>query len=51
MGYIAVSLPFEQWGLSLSHIKAGAVPIIALAVWMTVRKIKKIVETLAQLDK
>ena len=47
VGYIAVSLPIEQWGLSLSYIKAGAIPIIALAVWMTVRKVKVTVETLS----
>ena len=51
VGYIAVSLPIDQWGLSLSYIKAGAVPIIALAVWMAIRKVKETVTTAAQPDK
>ena len=37
VGYLAVSLPIEQWWLSLSYIKAGEVPIIALAVWVAIR--------------
>ena len=45
VGYIAVSLPIDQWGLSLLYIKAGAVPIIALAVWMAIRKVKQTVTT------
>ena len=48
VGYIAVSLPIEQWGLSLSYIKAGAVPIIALAVWVAVRRGKETAKTAAQ---
>mgnify|MGYP001353749985 FL=1 len=51
VGYIAVSLPIELWGLSLSYIKAGAVPIIALAEWLAVRKIKETVKTADQRDK
>ena len=51
VSYIAVSLPIDQWGLSLSHIKAGAVPIIALAVWIAVRKVKETVKTIDQRDK
>ena len=51
VGYIAVSLPIDQWGLSLSYIKAGAVPIIALAVWMAIRKVKETVATVAPPDK
>ena len=51
VGYIAVSLPIDQWGLSLSYIKAGAVPIIALAVWMAIRKVKETVTTVAPSDK
>lgn len=51
VGYIAVSLPIDQWGLSLSYIKAGAVPIIALAVWMAIRKVKETVTTVAPPDK
>ena len=51
VGYIAVSLPIEMWGLSLSYIKAGAIPITALAVWMAVRKVKETVKTLDQRDK
>ena len=43
VGYIAVSLPIDQWGLSLLYIKAGAVPIIALAVWMAIRKVRETV--------
>ena len=51
VGYIAVSLPIELWGLSLSYIRAVAVSIIALAVWMAVRKVKETVKTLDQRDK
>ena len=51
VGYIAVSLPIDQWGLSLSYIKAGAVPIIALAVWMAIREVKETVTTVAPPDK
>ena len=51
VGYIAVSLPIEQWGLSLSYNKSGSVPIIALAVWMAVRKVKETAKTTAQPDK
>ena len=51
VGYIAVSLPIDQWGLSLSYIKAGAVPIIALAVWMAIRKVKETVTTVVPPDK
>ena len=51
VGYIAVSLPIDQWGLSLSYIKAGAVPIIALAVWMAVRKVKETLTTVAPSDR
>ena len=51
VGYIAVSLPIDQWGLSLSYIKAGAVPIIALAVWMAIRKVKETVTAVAPPDK
>ena len=51
VGYIAVSLPIDQWGLSLSYIKAGAVPIIALAVWMAIRKVKETVTNLVPPDK
>ena len=51
VSYIAVSLPIDQWGLSLLHIKAGAVPIIALAVWMAIRKVKETVTAVAPPDK
>ena len=47
VGYIAVSLPIDRWDLSLLYIKAGAVPIIALAVWMAIRKVKETVTTVA----
>ena len=50
VGYIAVSLPIDQWGLSLSYIKAFAVPI-ALLVWMTVRKVKETEKLAAHSDK
>jgi len=35
----------------LSYIKAGAVPIIALAVWMAIRKVKENVTGVAQPNK
>jgi uncharacterized membrane-anchored protein len=40
VGYVAVTLPIDQWGLSLTSIKAASVPLIALAIWITIRKIK-----------
>ena len=48
VGYIAVSLPIDRWGLSVTYIKASAVPIIALAVWVAVHKVKENVRTVAQ---
>ena len=50
VGYLAVSLPIERWGSSLSYIKAGAVPIIALAVWVAIRKVKGNATGVAQPD-
>ncbi len=32
VGYVAVTLPIDQWGLSLTGIKAASVPLIALAI-------------------
>ena len=46
--YIAVSLPIEQWGLSLTYNKAGAVPMIALALWIAIRKVKETATTATQ---
>lgn len=40
VGYLANSLPIDEWGLSLSYIKAGAVPIIAFLVWLAIRQVK-----------
>ena len=51
VGYIAVSLPIDKWGLSLSYIKAGAVPVIALTVWMAIRKVKENLKPLMPPDK
>jgi hypothetical protein len=44
-------LTIDQWGLSLSYIKAGAVPIIALVVWMAIRKVKENATGVAKPDK
>ncbi len=51
VGYIADSLPINQWGLSLSYIKAGAVPIIALLVWVAIQKVKENVKSVAPSEK
>jgi uncharacterized membrane-anchored protein len=50
VGYIAVSLPIDQWGLSLVDIKALAVPVIALAVWAAIRRVKDAVAKAAHND-
>ena len=41
VGYVAVSLPISDWGLSLVHIKALSVPIIAIAIWFAIRRVKR----------
>lgn len=50
VGYIAVSLPIDKLGLSLIDIKALAVPVIALAVWAAIRRVKDAVAKAAQND-
>jgi len=50
VGYIAVSLPIDKWGLSLIDIKALAVPVIALAVWAAIRRVKDAVAKAAHND-
>ena len=40
VGYIAVSLPISDWGLSLVYIKVLSVPIIATTIWFTMRRVK-----------
>jgi uncharacterized membrane-anchored protein len=42
VGYVAVSLPIAEWGLSLTHIKAVSVPVIAFSVWAAIRRVKDI---------
>lgn len=51
VGYIAVSLPIDKLGLSLIDIKALAVPVIALAVWAAIRRVKDAVAKAAQRGK
>ena len=41
VGYVASSLPIDQWGLTLTFIKALSVPLIAIAVWLGIRKVKE----------
>ena len=43
VGYIAVSLPIAEWGLSLIHIKALSVPVIAVSIWFAIRRVKGVV--------
>jgi len=50
VGYIAVSLPIAEWGLSLTYIKAASVPAIAVAVWLTMRQVKDVVVRPARRD-
>jgi uncharacterized membrane-anchored protein len=42
VGYIAVSLPIADWGVSLIDIKAVSVPVIAFLVWAAIRRVKDI---------
>ena len=42
VGYVAVSLPIAEWGLSLTYIKAVSVPVIAFLVWAAIRRVKDI---------
>ena len=50
MGDTSISLTIDKWGLSLPYIKAGAVPIIALPVWMVIRKVKEALTTAFQFN-
>jgi len=43
VGYLAMSLPIDDWGISLTYVKAASVPIIALAVWATIHRVKETV--------
>ena len=36
--YVAQALPLDQWGVSLTTIKAASVPVIALLVWRVIRR-------------
>lgn len=40
VGYVAVSLPIAEWGLSLVYIKALSVPVIAVTIWFAIRRVK-----------
>ena len=40
VGYVAVSLPISDWGLTRGHIKALSVPIIAITIWFAIRRVK-----------
>ena len=40
VGYVAVSLPISEWGLSLVYIKALSVPVIAITIWFAIRRVK-----------
>ena len=42
VGYVAVSLPIAEWGLSLTYIKAVSVPVIAFLVWAAIRRVKEV---------
>ena len=51
MGFIYVSLTIGKRGSSLPYIEAGAVSIIALPVWMSIRKVKVALSTVTQRDR
>ena len=40
VGYVAVSLPIAEWGLSLIYIKGLSVPVIAVTIWFAIRRVK-----------
>ena len=42
VGYVAVSLPIAEWGLSLTYIKAVSVPVIAFLAWAAVQRVKEV---------
>ena len=44
VGYVAVSLPMAEWGLSLVYIKALSVPVIAITIWFAIRRVKGVVK-------
>jgi uncharacterized membrane-anchored protein len=41
VGYVAATLPIDRWGMSLTYIKAGAVPVIAFLVWLAIRQVRE----------
>ena len=41
VGYVASGFPIDQWGLTITLIKALSVPLIAIAVWLAIRKVKE----------
>jgi uncharacterized membrane-anchored protein len=41
VGYVATTLPIDRWGMSLTYIKAGAVPVIAFLVWLAIRRVRE----------
>ena len=41
VGYVATTLPIDRWGMSLTYIKAGAVPVIAFVVWLAIRRVRE----------
>jgi len=47
VGYVAVSLPIAEWGLSLTYIKAVSVPVIAFLVWAAIRRVKEVATSAA----
>ena len=40
VGYVAVTLPISECDLSLVYIKALSVPVIAIAIWFAIRRVK-----------
>ena len=49
VGHVAKALPLQKWGLDITLFKALAVPLVALLVWMFLRKVRKAVYHLDEL--
>jgi len=41
VGYLALPLPLDAWGIDLLVVKAASVPIIAFFVWLAIHRVKQ----------
>ena len=49
VGYVSKALPLQKWGLDITLFKALAVPLVALFVWLFLRKVSKAMHHLDEL--